>query len=87
MVDDHAIDSLRVWFDIEYEVLKSEWKSGQYKKLSDCPSFNGATAYRDAMNVLIKACYLPEYVNEYKVEPLKKSIDAEIEVENFWKEK
>jgi hypothetical protein len=32
-VDDHAINSLRVWFDIEYEELKKEWKSNEYEKL------------------------------------------------------
>lgn len=26
-VDDGAIDSLRVWFDIVYDELKKEWKS------------------------------------------------------------
>ena len=27
-VDDHAIKSLKTWFDIAYEDLKKEWKSG-----------------------------------------------------------
>jgi hypothetical protein len=29
-VDDHAIDSLRKWIELEYYELKMEWKSGQY---------------------------------------------------------
>lgn len=86
-VDDHAIDSLRTWFDLEYEELKKEWKSGQYEKFSDCPSFKATTAYREAMNVLIKACYLPQYVNDHKIVPLKKMIEDELEIENFWKER
>jgi hypothetical protein len=83
-VDDHAIDSLRVWFDIEYEDLKKEWKSNKYEKLSDCPSFKGANAYREAMNVLIKACYLPEYLEAHKIKPLKQMLDEELEIEEFW---
>lgn len=39
-VDDHAINSLRTWFDLEYEELKKEWKSGQYGNLSECPLLN-----------------------------------------------
>ncbi|MBM7650988.1 hypothetical protein [Neobacillus cucumis] len=30
-VDHHAINSLRVWFDIAYEEIKKEWKSNEYK--------------------------------------------------------
>lgn len=82
-VDDHAIDSLRVWFNIEYEELKKEWKSNEYENLSDCPSFKGAKAYREAMNVLIKAYYLPEYFDEYKIKTLKQMIDEDLELEEF----
>jgi hypothetical protein len=85
-VDDHAIDSIRTWFDLEYDELKMEWKSGQYPKLSDCPSYEGAAAYREAMNVLIKACYLPEYVKHYKIGSLKRRINEELKIDNFWKE-
>jgi hypothetical protein len=85
-VDDHAINSLRTWFELEYDELKTEWKSGQYSKLSDCPAYEGAVAYREAMNVLIKVCYLPEFVNKYKICSLKSRINEELEIENFWKE-
>lgn len=86
-VDDHAIDSLRIFFKLEYEELKIEWKSGQYGKLSDCPSFGSTTAYREAMNVLIKACYLPEYFEQNKIEPLKKMIVEQLEIDDFWKDR
>ncbi|WP_409276405.1 hypothetical protein V1499_23025 (plasmid) [Neobacillus sp. SCS-31] len=82
-VDDHAIDSLRTWFDIEYDELKKEWKSGQYSKLTYCPSYKDAATYRDALNVLIKGRYLPEYVDEYKLAPLKKMIDEDLEDEKY----
>ena len=82
-VDDHAIKSLKTWFDIAYEDLKKEWKSGQYERLSDCPSFQTAAAYRDAMNVLIKGCYHPEVIEGQ----LKRMLDEELEIEGFWEEK
>ncbi|EWG08400.1 hypothetical protein [Cytobacillus firmus] len=81
-VDDHAIDSLRTWFDLAYEELKKEWKSGQYEKLSDCPSFKAAAAYNEAINVLHKGSNFPEVAEEQ----LKKALDEELEIENFWKE-
>ncbi len=86
-VDDHAIESLRTWFDLEYEELKKEWTSNKYEKLSDCPSYKGAAAYREAMNVLIKACYHPEFINNYAFKSLKEMIEEEIEIENIWKER
>lgn len=71
---DHAIDALRVFYDIALDELKEDWNSGQYKKLSDCPSYSETKAYREAMNVLIKAYYLPEYVNDYLRPPLAEEI-------------
>ncbi|MEK5066842.1 hypothetical protein [Cytobacillus sp. FSL R5-0596] len=82
-VDDHAINSLKTWFDIAYEDLKNEWKSGQYEKLSDCPSFKATAAYHEAMNVLHNGCNFPEDAEAQ----LKKELDEELEIENFWKEK
>ncbi len=35
VADDHAIDSLKVWFEIEYGELKKEWQSSKYEKLSN----------------------------------------------------
>ena len=77
-VDDHAINSLKVWFDIEYEELKKEWKSGQYENLSDCPSFKVTYTYREALNVLIKG---PQYFDETQ---LKRMIEEELEIEEHW---
>lgn len=74
-VDDHAIDSLRTWFDIEIGILKDEFESGEYKKLSDCPSYKACKAYREALNILIKACYLPEYYESHKIAPLSEEIE------------
>ncbi len=85
-VDNHAIESLRTWYDIEYDVLKKEWKSGQYARFTDCPSFKSASAYRKALNILIAECYLPEYVESYKIPPIRKTISEELHLANFWKE-
>jgi hypothetical protein len=79
-VDDHAIDSLRVWFNIEYEELKKEWKSKKYSTLSECPAYKATAAYKEAMNVLIKACY----GNSRKIKSLEQQIAEEVEVEEFW---
>lgn len=83
IVDDHAIDSLKPWFEPAYEELKKEWGSGKYKEFIDCPSFKATTAYYEAMNVLSKA----RYGNERKTISLQEMIDDELEVENFWKDK
>jgi hypothetical protein len=83
---DHAIDNLKIYFDLSYEELVEEWKSGEYKKLSECPSYKEANAYREAINVLVKACYLPEYVQEYMFASLSQQIREQVEIENFWAE-
>jgi hypothetical protein len=77
-VDDHAINSLKTWFDIEYDGLKKEWKSGKYERLSECPSFKAAHTYREALNVLING---PESVNDAQ---LKRMIDEDLEIEQLW---
>ena len=82
-VDDHAINSLKTWFDIAYEDLKKEWKSGQYEKLSECPSFKTTATYHEAMTVLTNGCNFPEVAEAQ----LKRELDEELEIENFWKEK
>lgn len=77
MVDDHAINSLKTWFDIEYDELKKEWKSGKYERLADCPSFKAAHTYREALNVLIKG---PNTVDDTQ---LREMIDEELELEEW----
>ena len=51
---DHAIDALYVYVDIEAEFFAEEWKSGNYKKFSDCPSYDSAKALVDATNIMRK---------------------------------
>ncbi|MFD5853768.1 hypothetical protein ACFWGC_26910 [Cytobacillus pseudoceanisediminis] len=82
VVDDHAINSLKTWFDISYEELKKEWATGQYSILADCPSFKATAAYHEAMNVLHKGSNSPDVA----AEQLKNRLDEEFELELFWKE-
>lgn len=82
VVDDHAIESLLTWFDLSYEELKKEWISGQYLKLSECPSFKATAAYREAINVLHKGTNFFEVMED----ELKKQLDEELEIEQFWKD-
>lgn len=81
-VDDHAINSLKTWFDIAYEDLKKEWISGQFEQLSYCPSFKATAAYHEAINILYKG---PNFLDVAEAQ-LKKSIDEELKTENFWKD-
>jgi hypothetical protein len=83
VVDDHAINSLRTWFDLSYGELKKEWKSGQYRKLADCPFFKATAAYREAINFLYNGCHFPEVIEG----ELKRMLDEERQIESFWKEK
>jgi hypothetical protein len=83
-VDDHVIDSLRRYFNDAYEELKKEWKTNEYGRLSDCPSFRLAYTYREAMDILIIG---PTYFEDNKTERLKKMIDEDLELENYRKQK
>lgn len=49
---DHVIDFIIGYMDLEKADFVSEWKSGKYKKISDCPSYPYVKAYCDAITVL-----------------------------------
>lgn len=49
---DHAINSLRPYYEVELDLLAEELQSGKYAKLSDCPSYKSARALLDAIHVL-----------------------------------
>ncbi|MDC7289556.1 hypothetical protein NXH76_17285 [Blautia schinkii] len=51
---EHAVERLMAYLDIEQVKLIREWSSGEYKKLSDCPSYETVKAYCDAINILNK---------------------------------
>jgi hypothetical protein len=49
---DHAIDSLRTFYEISLQRLYVEWATGKYKKLSNCPLFKECSTYRKAIKVM-----------------------------------
>ena len=54
---DHAINSLMPFYEVELDILAEELASGNYSKLSECPSYKSAKALRDAIQVLKRYYY------------------------------
>lgn len=54
---DHAINSLRPYLEAERDCVIEEWRSGQYKKITDCPSYSAVKAIVAAIHVLEKYEY------------------------------
>jgi hypothetical protein len=70
---DHAINAITVYFEISMDHLYDEWKSGEYKRLSDCPTYRETSTYREAINVMKKF-----YYGNQEPAPLEELIDAYI---------
>ena len=51
---DHAINSLRPYYEVTLDWFIEEHRLGEYKKLSDNPYYEEVKALIDAMNTLIK---------------------------------
>lgn len=49
---DHVIDFIIDYMDSEKADFVSEWKSGKYKKIRDCPTYPYVKAYCDAITIL-----------------------------------
>lgn len=49
---DHVIDFILSYMDFEKEEFINEWKTGKYKKISDCPTYPYVKTYCDAITVL-----------------------------------
>ena len=49
---DHVIDFILSYMDYEKEEFINEWKTGKYKKISDCPTYPYVKTYCDAITVL-----------------------------------
>jgi hypothetical protein len=54
---DHAINALKQHLDWPWNELVREWKSRNYLKLTDCPSYGDAKAIVDAIHILERQCY------------------------------
>ena len=49
---DHVIDFILSYMDFEKEEFINEWKTGKYKKISNCPTYPYVKTYCDAITVL-----------------------------------
>lgn len=49
---DHVIDFIIDYMQMEKDDFINEWKSGKYKKLSDCLTYPYVKAYCDAITIL-----------------------------------
>lgn len=54
---DHAISAVMPFFEVEIDILREEWASKKYSKLSDCPSYKAAKALVQAIHTLEKYYY------------------------------
>lgn len=77
IIDDHAIDSLKPYFQVAYEELKKEWQSNQYETLSHCPSFKATNTYITALNILSKG------TDQADETQLKQMIEEDEEIERI----
>lgn len=65
---DHAIEYLKEYMDMDENEFIREWKSGEYQKISDCPSYAEVKAYCDAINILV-AYYYGKEKKHYTITP------------------
>lgn len=66
---DHAIDYLEQYMTMDKELFIEQWKSGQYEKLEDCPSYGEVKAYCDALRILMKQHYDEKVLKESNLTP------------------
>ncbi len=49
---DHAINSIRPYYDVIKSIFVEAWNTGDYKKISDCPHYQELKALSQAINVM-----------------------------------
>lgn len=49
---DHAINAVRPYYNIVRSIFMEEWNTGEYGKISDCPSYEELKALAKAINVM-----------------------------------
>jgi hypothetical protein len=49
---DHVWNSIEPFYEAEAGIFLDEWKSGEYKKWSDCPSYESLKAIIKAANII-----------------------------------
>ncbi len=68
---DHLIGYIREYMAMDESEFLNEWYSGEYDSIKDCPSYDLVKAYCDAIRILAKAAYKPEYVKDFTITPIK----------------
>lgn len=54
---DHAINALKTFLEVSLDCIADELKSGNYAKLSDCPSYSEAKALISSIHSMEKYYY------------------------------
>lgn len=49
---DHLLNAMQPFYEAEAGIFLEEWKSGEYKKWSDCPSYESLKAIIKAANII-----------------------------------
>lgn len=49
---DHLIDKFDIHIEWAFKYFEKEWKSGKYKKYSECPSYKELKTLLDSVNIL-----------------------------------
>lgn len=50
---DHVWNAIQPFYEVEAEQFLEEWKSGQYKKWSDCPSYESLKTIIRSANIIL----------------------------------
>jgi hypothetical protein len=67
---DHVINKINLYLEISMDQLIEEFKSNEYSKLSECPSYHECKAMVDSIHVLEKY-----YYGEAKTQTVKKQME------------
>lgn len=54
IIIDHLIDNFDVYIDWAFNDFYKEWRSGQYRKFSECPSYGELNTLLNSVNPLRK---------------------------------
>lgn len=49
---DHLLNAIQPFYEVEADMFLSEWKSGVYRKYSDCPSYESLKTIVRAANAI-----------------------------------
>ena len=49
---DHLFNAMQPFYEAEAGIFLEEWKSGEYQKWSDCPSYESLKAIIKAANII-----------------------------------